>query len=542
MGNRKQTASAEDIGSIPPVNILLVDDLPDKLMVYKTVLEELGHKLVTAQSGEEALRLILKEEFAVILMDVNMPGMDGFETASFIRKRRKSSHTPIIFLTAFSDEMKIAQGYASGAVDYLFTPVVPDILKAKVRVFVELFQMRQQAALQAEERARRLAAEESDRCKDQFLGMLAHELRNPLAPIVNGMQLIQMIGPKDPKMEQIRQMVDRQVTHMVRLIDDLLDSTRLAQGKILLRKENCNLKEIIRQTLSDYQSIFDSKNIRMNLRMDEGEFIVDGDPTRLIQAIGNLFHNAHKFANEGGKVSIFLNRVSNAYAKIIVEDNGIGIEPDILPYIFDVFRQAEQGLDRNRGGLGLGLSLVRGLIDLHGGTVIAHSDGPDRGARFTITLPLFGESTAVEIPAPSSTTSQEINEFRHRILLVEDNVDAAESLSILLQYEGHEVRTVHTGPDGLKEAETFKPLIVLCDIGLPGMDGYQFMRHVRQVPGLESVCAIAMSGYGRAQDIRRAYEAGFNLHLTKPLDYNRLCRVLSNYDEVRNGVDIDKVP
>lgn len=519
---------SKDIRSnAPDVNILLVDDLPEKLLVYETVLEELGHNLITARSGEEALRLILKQEFAVILLDVNMPGMDGFETAALIRKRRKSAHTPIIFLTAFSDEVKIAQGYASGAVDYLFTPVVPDILKAKVRVFVELFQMRQQAALQAEERARRLAAEESDRCKDQFLGMLAHELRNPLAPIANGMQLMRMMGPREPRMEQICQMIERQVGHMVRLIDDLLDSTRLAQGKILLRKETCNLPDILRQTISDYKNIFENAGVEISLHLDTDDFPIDGDPTRLIQAIGNLLHNAHKFTDRGGKVSVLLRRAEGRRAQIIVEDTGIGIDADTLPHVFDVFRQAEQGLDRNRGGLGLGLSLVRGLINLHNGVVIAHSDGPGKGARFTIELPLL------EKDAPQFSIGHDVDTSSgkncHRILLVEDNLDAAQSLGTLLQYEGHHIRTAHSGPEGLKEAQEFEPLIILCDIGLPGMDGYQFMRHIRQIPKLESVCAIAMSGYGRAQDIRRAHEAGFNLHLTKPLDYNRLRRVLSNY-------------
>lgn len=202
------------------VNILIVDDLAKNQLVYQSVLEELGQNLMSAHSGEKALKLVLKYEFAVILLDVNMPGMDGFEIATLIRSRKKSAHTPIIFITAFTDEVRMAQGYASGAVDYLPTPVMPEILKAKVRVFIELSQMRRQAALQAEERAKRTVAEEADRRKDEFLGMLAHELRNPLAPILNAAHLLRRITSKEPRIEELGNIVDRQVKHMTRLIDD----------------------------------------------------------------------------------------------------------------------------------------------------------------------------------------------------------------------------------------------------------------------------------------------------------------------------------
>src|SRR5690606_21812826 len=336
----------------PAVNILIVDDLPEKLMVYETILEEMGHNLVTAHSGEEALRLILKQEFAVILLDVNMPGMDGFETASLIRQRRKSAHTPIIFLTAFSDEPKIAQGYASGAVDYLFTPVVPDILKAKIRVFVELFRMRHQAALQAEERVRRLAAEEADRAKDQFLGMLAHELRNPLGPILSSTQLMRHLSVGNPKLAKLCEMTERQAAHMSRLVDDLLDSTRLAQGKILLRKANCCLATILRNVVEDYRAAFDASGISLILEIEDASFNIDGDCTRLTQAVGNLLHNAHKFTPKDGHVIARLRQDAANKAILSVEDNGIGIDAATLPFVFDIFRQAEQGLDRNRGGLG----------------------------------------------------------------------------------------------------------------------------------------------------------------------------------------------
>lgn len=507
------------------VNILIVDDLPEKHLVYRTILEELDQNLMTASSGEEALKMVLKHEFAVILLDVNMPGLDGFETASLIRGRKKSSRTPIIFLTAFNDDVNIAQGYASGAVDYLPTPVIPEVLKAKVRVFIELSQMRQQAALQAEERARRTAAEEADRRKDEFLGMLAHELRNPLGPILNGVHLLQMIGPKEPRMEELRTMIERQVTHMVRLIDDLLDSTRLASGKILLRKDLCDLVKIVQQTANDYRSIFEASGIILELNVPDQPVFVNGDTTRLTQAIGNLLHNAHKFTNPGGKVLIDLQKdAASRTAKITVRDTGVGIEPQMLSDIFEAFRQAEQGLDRNRGGLGLGLALVKGLIELHSGKVHAASEGLGKGAVFTIELPLKSHSIAIEA-ANDRTLSEETAGCR--ILIIEDNRDTAESLEMILRLESHDVQTALNGPEGVEIAKTFCPQVILCDIGLPGMDGYQVARKIRETPELSSVYIIAMTGYGRDEDQKQAQKAGFNLHLTKPIDYNNLRRILS---------------
>lgn len=506
------------------VNILVVDDLPEKLVIYQTILEELNQNIVFARSGEEALRQVLKHEFAVILLDVNMPGMDGFEVASMIRERRKSARTPIIFLTAFTDDVQVAQGYASGAVDYLPTPVVPEVLKAKVRVFIELSQMREQAAAQAEEYARRTAAEESERRKDEFLGMLAHELRNPLGPIRNAVYLMNMLGPEDPRWNDLRDMIGRQVSHMSRLIDDLLDSTRLSRGQILLRKERCDLCRIVKQTADDYRCTFEASGIDLAVSTPSKPIWMEGDPTRLVQALGNLLHNAHKFSNAGGSVKVTLKYNKELrQAEISVKDKGLGIEPAILPDIFDMFRQADQGLDRSRGGLGLGLSLVKGLIELHGGRVSAASAGPGKGATFVVGLPVRIAATPDEeadSPAPSPP------EKSCRVLVVEDNPDTAASAGLLLRMDGYEVRIAHTGPEGLEAAREFRPQIVLCDIGLPGMDGYQVARALRDDENLSSAHIIALTGYGREEDLRKAKEAGFDLHLVKPIDHDGLRRAL----------------
>ncbi len=508
------------------VNILIVDDLPENQLVYRSILEESGQNLMTARSGEDALKLVLKHEFAVILLDVNMPGMNGFEIATLIRSRKKSARTPIIFLTAFTDEVRMAQGYASGAVDYLPTPIVPEILRAKVRVFIELSQMRRQAASQAEERARRTAAEEADRRKDEFLGMLAHELRNPLAPILNAAHLLRRMAPKEPRLEELGGIVDRQVKHMTRLIDDLLDATRLAHGKVLLRKERCDLAQIIRQTALDYRSIFDAGGLQLEVDVPEVPAWTVGDPTRLVQAVGNLLHNAHKFTDAGGKVTVSLEVEKNGHAAVItVSDTGIGIERRMLAHVFDVFRQADQGLDRSRGGLGLGLALVKGLVELHGGEVSVMSGGPGKGAAFTIRLPVEAMPAAIAAPAPAEAIPEAT---KYRILLIEDNQLTAESTRLLLSDDGYDVQTASNGPTALETARTFHPQIVLCDIGLPGMDGYQVVRTLRQDDALSSSYVIAMTGYGRDEDQRQAHEAGFDLHMTKPIDYNNLRRTLAN--------------
>ena len=673
----------DSLADTAPVDILIVDDLPEKLIIYQSILEELGQNLITVRSGEEALKMVLQHEFAVILLDVNMPGMDGFETASLIRKRKKSAHTPIIFLTAFTDDVHAAQGYASGAVDYLPTPVVPEILKTKVKVFIELSQMRRKSALQAEERALRRAAEESarrsdflvrvseilptshshteivqalvalpiphladvgmvwladepnrldwayepekrgealdvkdlpwlkdaidnvilsghlsfinrmpaafqpaelrylqaalvlpltvqgtargvlilarnqqdafppndialasvlaerasialenamlfeqiqeaDRRKDEFLGMLAHELRNPLGPIRNAVHLLKVIGAKEERSEELHNIIDRQVTHMSRLIDDLLDATRLARGQVLLRKERCDLSQIVRQTAEDYRTVFEGSGLHLEIDVSAEPVFVEGDMTRLVQMVGNLLHNAHKFTLTGGLVTVRLTQEKGA-ANIIVTDEGIGIDAKILPYVFDVFRQAEQGLDRTRGGLGLGLALVKGLVGLHDGQAIAHSDGPGKGASFTISLPITDMAAKKKKEVVEKPRS---GREKYRILVIEDNRDTAESARMLLTLEGYDVKTAYNGSSGIETAKSFKPQVVLCDIGLPGMDGYQIARTIRNDPQLSGAYVIALTGYGRDEDQRQAREAGFDMHMTKPIDFSQLRHAL----------------
>lgn len=728
-----------DDRSTDRASILLVDDLPEKLLVLETILAELGQNIVTARSGEEALRKVLDQDFAVILLDIRLPGMDGLETAGYIRRRKRSSHTPIIFMTAYADEVHSMQGYKLGAVDYIFSPVVPDVLRTKVKVFVDLYLMTQQVRRQADERvalaheqAARAAAEDAtrrfaflaeastalsssldsaatlralsqhlvpaladlgaarpideqgrpgptelswmgqdgavhattlvdesplaaladatarclatgrmlhltdagpwpalpllhggsangapaadsrlrsvavvplaargrvlgvmtlamgpsgrthstadlalatdlaaraaialdnarlyqniqqeDERKNQFLAMLAHELRNPLAPIRNAVHVLKRAGTPEPMLIQARDMIDRQVTHMARLVDDLLDMSRLARGKIYLRKERIDLTGLVRDTIADYRSLLAESGLDLRVDLPDSPLYVEGDATRLAQVLGNVLHNASKFTDRGGAVSV---RVAidgeigrqgeeempddgsrsprlpvSSSVLLSVRDTGIGMDRTMLERVFDTFSQADSSLDRSRGGLGLGLALVRGLVHLHGGDVAADSGGPGQGTEIAIRLPL----SATDRPPEPVRVEVEPTATVNRVLVIEDNPDTAESMRMLFAMTGHTVAIAHAGPAGLELARTFQPQVVVCDIGLPGgMDGYAVARAIRRDPALAGIRLIALSGYGQEEDRRRSREAGFDVHLVKPVDFGDLCRLLTERESL----------
>ena len=363
----------------------------------------------------------------------------------------------------------------------------------------------------------------ADRHKDAFLAMLAHELRNPLGPVRNAVQVLKQLGPADPTLQEARAMIDRQVAHMARLVDDLLDATRIAQGKILLRFEPCDLATIARQTAEDFRSVLEGSGVRLTVEAPPAPVWVNGDATRLAQIVGNLLHNAHKFTNPGGSVTVRLAEGPDRRAVLSVRDTGIGIDPAILPLVFEVFSQADESLARERGGLGLGLALVKGLAELHHGTVEASSAGPGRGSEFVIRLPqAVGPPSATATPAPVV-----VDGVAFKVLVIEDNADAADSLRMLLELVGHEVRTAATGPAGVATARAFHPDLVLCDIGLPGMTGYEVARALRAEADLAGVTIVALTGYGRDEDQAKAKAAGFDVHLTKPVEYDALRRVFA---------------
>jgi PAS domain S-box-containing protein len=375
-----------------------------------------------------------------------------------------------------------------------------------------------------ERRAAEEALRQADRAKDEFLAVLSHELRNPLAPVVSGLHIVARAEPGSEESRRARAVIERQVGHLVRLVDDLLDVTRISRGKVQLRKAPLDLAALVRQASEDCSSIFAERGVTLDI--DAGrELRVDADAARLTQILGNLLQNAAKFTPAGGRVTVSAGE-ERVRAVIRVRDTGIGIAPEVLPRLFQPFVQAESSLARTRGGLGLGLALVKGFVELHGGTVRAASEGEGRGAEFTVELPLEGVVTPALRPRPPAATPG------LRVLVVEDNVDAADSLADVLRLGGHEVGVAYDGVEGLRLAQATRPEVVLCDVGLPGLDGYEVARRLRADGADARVLLVALTGYALPDDLRRAREAGFDAHLTKPARPEEIEAVLARASRV----------
>ena len=686
------------------IMILLVDDRPENLLAYQASLAELDLELVFARSGTEALKQVLLHEFALVLLDVNMPGMDGFETASLIRSRKRSVHTPIIFVTAFPDDVRATQGYAYGAVDYLQSPVVPEILRAKVKVFVDLFRMTREVQRQSEERLalaqermRRTAAEEAnsrltflaevtalvgrslddtvtardtvrltvpalgdhaviarrdlagtgwqviqavaeagnvaieqftsldriaspladalvrtfesgaverlgssspvasgeartvvfplsgqksilaalgisrepsgghftpadftiaealaaraaialenaqlykdlehaDRQKNEFLSMLAHELRNPLAPIRTGVDVLRLRGDSQPEVVWARDMIERQTMQLVRLVDDLLDVSRITGGKIRIELECVDVAAVVATAIETSRPLIDEAGHQLTVSIPETALCVSCDRVRLAQVLSNLLNNAAKYTRSGGTIRLSVAR-EGSEAVFRVQDNGIGIPPEMLSKVFELFTQVERSLDRSRGGLGVGLTLARRLVELHGGRIDVASDGAGHGSEFTVRLPaVSAPATPAELvndPRPAEQVSQ----TPLRILVVDDNVDAADSLAWLFRQLAHDVRTTHDGRSAIELATEFRPQVVVLDLGLPQLDGYEVSRRLRSLPDTRDAPIIAVSGYGQDEDRRRSSQAGFDHHFIKPVDFQSLLGVLREVEDNRS--------
>jgi len=708
--------ASEEVSIEDRVNILIVDDLPEKLLVFSTVLEELGQNLVLVNSGSHALREILEREFAVILLDVNMPDIDGFETAALIRKYKRSAHTPIIFITAYADEMQTARGYSLGAVDYILSPVVPEMLRSKVQVFVDLHVMQRRIRRQADERiallaaeaARRVAEENTRRSnflslasrelsgsldivvgihrllellvpdiatyaalvlvdvrlghqcaitaqavsdiripsfaevpftdlpsvaqqafnqalatrarvriqearplsnhlalccaavvplltgeqtlgallvasnqeepdwaaldelasrtaiafenarlysslqseilerrhaekklrdanqrKDEFLAMLSHELRNPLAPIRNAVELIRSIAPPDGKLAWATDVTERQVNHLTRLVEELLDVARINQGKIVLQVRPLDLLAVVTQGVETVRPFIDARRHILSLDLPPGPLWLRGDPARLAQVVANLLNNAAKYTKEGGRIDLSLQMEGDDQILLRVVDNGIGIEADLLPNVFELFEQGKRGLDRSQGGLGVGLTVVQRLVQLHAGRVDAFSDGPGQGAEFRVYLPCDLEA-GPPITASVDADSMHIDNGC-RVLVVDDNRDAAETVGLFLQIAGYEVKTASDGHQALACVRSFRPEVVVLDIGLPLLDGYEVARRMRRLAPTRNALLIALTGYGQVGDQRLAMDAGFDWHLAKPTDPHALAKLIGDWQNRDKG-------
>jgi len=374
---------------------------------------------------------------------------------------------------------------------------------------------------QAEEALREanLQLAEADRRKNEFLGLLSHELRNPLTPIRNSIYILEKATPGGPQARRALAVLDRQVSHLTQLVDDLLDVTRISRGKIRLERARLDLVEVVRRTVEDHRAFLEHHEVVLELPNDA--ISIAGDPTRLAQAIGNLLVNAAKFTPEKGKVSVALTRTPDS-AVLEVADTGLGIDPDMLRRLFQPFAQAERSLSQSLGGMGLGLALVKGLVELHGGEVSAHSDGPDQGARFTIKLPL-DEKGAV---ARGGSNANGASAGRRKVLVIEDNVDAATNLRQALEHWDHEVEVAGSGPEGLDKARQFDPDFVLCALGLRGMDGYDVARAFRADAQLRDVHLVSTSSGIVPEDMERAAQAGFERHLSEPSSVETIDEIL----------------
>ncbi len=700
---------------VAKANILLVDDRPDKLLALRTMLEDPGRNLVCARSGDEALRKLLNEDFAVILLDVNMPGMDGFETAAMIRRRKRSETTPIIFISAVNDtENHVSRGYSLGAVDYILTPVVPEILRAKVGVFVDLFQktelikrqaeehaelVREQAARAEAESARqrlafladasnvlagsldyqqtfdnlarlavpkladfciidrldddgrlrqvtvahrdpeqeellrqirypepgerhvalrvyesretemsqwldpekfgeyfpddadlmrridpkshiavplvarghvlgaltlvnvggspffeaddlalaeelaqraalaldnatlyltadraRVEAEAASRAKDRFLAMLSHELRTPLTPVITSLINLRNDDSVPDGMRQQLEVIRRNVELEARLIDDLLDLTRVGSGKIHLNREVVDAASLLRNAIEICQPDVEAKGLSLDFDQSPGPSFVEADPARLQQIFWNLLKNAVKFTARGGiRIQV---ATGNGRLTISITDSGIGIDPDLLPRIFKPFEQGENG---QYGGLGLGLSITKALVELHEGEIRAASAGTGTGAAFTVTLPLVSppaERPAAAEPAPAGGRTP------MHILLVEDHVDSNISLTMLLELRGYKVTSAYNVQSAVELAGERKFDVLISDLGLPDGTAGEVMSAVAE---RSSAIGIAISGYGMEDDIRRSRDYGFSYHLVKPVEVGRLEEVLESLSSAEQG-------
>jgi signal transduction histidine kinase len=372
-----------------PTKILLVDDLAENLLALEAILRRDGLECVKARSGEEALELLLVSDFALALLDVQMPGMDGFQLAEFMRGSERSRHIPIIFLTAgTADVQRRFRGYEAGAVDFIHKPIEPDIIRSKARVFCELYEQRRQIARQRDELetyAKNLST--ADRHKNQFLAILGHELRNPIMALGAGLALLKRRGEDVEKAQGIRIQVESQIAHLSRLVEDLLDISRIDQGKISLKKERVELGAVLAAAIELSRPLIDNEHHTLSLDLTPQPVWLNGDFTRLSQVVSNLLNNAAKYTPQGGKIGLSA-RIDGTYAEIEVSDNGIGISPDMQSKIFDIFTQVSSDSKNARDGLGIGLALVKQLVEMHGGAISLESAGLNSGSVFKVRLPV----------------------------------------------------------------------------------------------------------------------------------------------------------
>ena len=565
----------------PPVNILMVDDHPENLLALEAILGDLGHNLVRATSGREALRHLLAEEFALILLDAAMPGMDGYETAELIRSREKTRKTPIIFLTAnYKSESQVFKGYAVGAIDYLLKPYVPEVLRSKVTAFVELYTNRRllkeeaealrrardtledrvrertaelasaNRALEAEvverrraeeeravmferEKAARVAAESINRVKDEFLATLSHELRTPMNAILGWTHILGAGAMSEEKLARAVSIIKSNSLAQVQLIDELLDVSRMISGRTELNVEALDARSVVEAVLESARPGAEAKGIRFETSLDPIPPLAC-DKGRLRQIVWNILSNAIKFTPKDGEVRVRLQEV-NGEVVIVVSDTGIGMDPAFLPHVFERFTQADSSAKRAHGGLGLGMAIVRHLVELHSGTVHVASAGENQGATFTVRLPIptcvvAGEPLGTRQHQPDDVSLDELPALEGvSVLIVDDEPNSREVAASILSQRGARVTAVGSAAEAFRSVAEEIPDVLISDIGMPIEDGYSLIRRIRSLEPERGgqIPAIALTAYVSARDSLAALAAGYHRHVAKPIGPSELVNAVA---------------
>jgi len=545
------------------VKLLLVDDEERNLDALESILATCRCSFVRARSAEEALLALLKHEFAALILDIKMPGTSGLELARLIKARKRNQHVPILFLTAqMLDERDVVYAYNVGAVDYLSKPVNPNILRSKVTVFIDLFRSNRALVHEIERREHvqeelrnakeelesrvlertaelekanddirnsEAALREADRRKDEFLATLAHELRNPIAPIRYAVQVMNLKGPTTTEVRWAIDVIERQTKHMARLIDDLLDVNRITRNTLELRKERVTLGAVINAAIETSGPLLERSGCELTVTIPAGVIDVEADVVRLAQVFSNLLNNSAKYAkSEHGEGRVWLSVDPRpTTVAVTIKDNGIGIAPAMLPRIFDMFTQVGRSLEQSEGGLGIGLSLAKRLVEMHGGTIEATSEGHGKGSQFVVTLPLAMEAAIPQEVPPAVSNNGRTGK---RILIADDNTDVVEAFEVMLRMLGHEVEIAHDGIQALEIAERSRPEVIVLDIGMPQLNGYDAARRIRQMPWSENAVLIALTGWGDEKDRRKSEDAGFDVHLVKPVDPVTLSNLLDTIE------------
>jgi signal transduction histidine kinase len=498
-----------------PLRVLILEDRPADARLVMHELKQAGFECDWKLAEDESsFASHLDPPPDVIVADYSLPQYDALRALRLMRARELD--IPFLIVSGSIGEDTAVAAMREGAADYLLKDRLARLGEA-VRLALEQQRLRNEKR-QVEEALRQSeqSLKEANRRKDEFLAMLAHELRNPLAPVRNGLQVLKFSTRMDGTVQQLVGMMERQVQHMVRLIDDLLDVSRITRGKITLHKEPVPLATVVARAVEASRPLIDARHHTLQVSMPRETLTVSADSTRLAQVFTNLLNNAAKFSEEHGRIRLVVEREGNE-AVIRVGDNGAGIRPDLLPQVFDLFVQGDQTLDRTQGGLGIGLTLVKSLVEMHDGTAQAASDGPGTGSEFIVRLPLHRAAQPSAEQGPPEDAGARPSASR-RVLVVDDNRDSADSLAMLLKLHGNDVRTAYDGPSALEAVPAYRPDLIFLDIGLPRMNGYEVGRRVRGLPQFKDVPLIALTGYGSEGDRRRSEENGFDFHLVKPVD------------------------